>query len=230
MIAAPSRDWSVFKQIFADHSAGFRYAHPRYQTSYYDGLVAKMLGCGQPEQMGYLEYRCLHRGQGKHLVSMRCKSSLCLRCAKVYVDNWVSQVSKVLHEGVIYRHIILTVPAMFRTTFYQNAAVVLSALMRCGAQCLDDVYSAVKGKALRGGSITVPHTYGRNGQYHPHLHVLATRGGYDETGRGWEHVGYMPYALLRRKWQWHLLTMLRQTLKTEAIHQLVDACFRKYPK
>jgi hypothetical protein len=66
-------------------------------------------------------------GQGKHLVAMSCKSSLCLRCAKVYVDNWVSQVSQVLHEGVIYRHIILTVPAMFRTTFYQNAAVLLSA-------------------------------------------------------------------------------------------------------
>jgi hypothetical protein len=64
--------------------------------------------------MGYVEYRCLHCGQGKHLVSMSCKSSLCLRCAKVYVDNWVSQVSKVLHEGVIYRHIILTVPAMFK--------------------------------------------------------------------------------------------------------------------
>ena len=43
---------------------------------------------------------------------------------KVYVDNWVNQVSKALHEGVIYRHIILTVPAMFRTPFYQNAAVV----------------------------------------------------------------------------------------------------------
>jgi hypothetical protein len=188
-----------------------------------------MLGCGNPETMGYVEYRCLHCGQGKHLVSMSCKSSLCLRCAKVAVDNWVSQVSRVLHEGVIYRHIILTVPAMFRTTFYQNAAVVLSALMRCGAQCLDDFYSAVKGKALRGGYITVLHTHGRNGQYHPHLHVLATSGGYDEAGGCWEHVGYMPYALLRRKWQWHLLTMLRQTLKTEAIHQLVDACFRKYP-
>jgi len=56
----------------------------------------------------------------------------------VYVDNWVSQVSQVLHTGVIYRHIILTVPAMFRTTFYQHAAAVLSALMRCGGQCLDD--------------------------------------------------------------------------------------------
>ena len=35
-----------------------------------------------------IEYRCLHCGQGKHLVSMSCKSSLCLRCAKVHVDNW----------------------------------------------------------------------------------------------------------------------------------------------
>ena len=77
-------------------------------------------------------------------------------------------MSQVRHAGGIYRHIILTVPAMFRTTFYQNAAVVLSAFMRCGAQCLDDFYSDVKGKALRGGSITVLHTYGRNGQYHQH--------------------------------------------------------------
>ena len=132
-----------------------------------------------------------------------------------------------LHEGVIYRHIILTVPAMFRTTFYQNAAAVLSAFMRCGAQCLDDFYSTVKGKTLQGGSITVLHTHGRNGQYHPHLHLLATSGGYDARGERWEHLPYLPYALLRRKWQWHLLTMLRQTLKTKAIHQLVDTCFQE---
>jgi hypothetical protein len=145
------------------------------------------------------------------------------------VDNWVSQVSKVLHEGVIYRHIILTVPAMFRVTFYQNAAVVLSAFMRCGAQCLDDFYSTVRGKALRGGYITVLHTHGRNGQYHPHLHLIATSGGYDGPGERWEHLTYLPYELLRRKWQWHLLTMLRQTLQTDTVNQLVDGCFRQYP-
>jgi hypothetical protein len=229
MITAPSRDWSIFKQIFADHWEPFQRAHPRYQTPYYEGLVAKMLACGNPEQMGYIEYRCLHCGQGKHRVAMSCKSSLCLRCAKVYVDNWVSQVSRVLHEGIIYRHIILTVPAMFRTPFYQHAAVVLSAFMRCGAQCLDDVYRTVRGKALRGGYITVLHTHGRNGQYPPHLHVIATSGGYDGRGERWDHLTYLPYELLRRKWQWHLLTMLRQTLKTETVNQLVDTCFRKYP-
>src|SRR5438067_5987773 len=160
---------------------------------------------------------------------MSCTSSLCLRCAKVYVDTWVSQVSQVLHEGVLSRHIILTVPAMFRTTFYQHAADMLSAVMRCGAHCLDDFYSTVRGKALRGGYITVLHTHGRNGHYHPHLHVLATSGGYDGQGERWEHLQYLPYDLLRRKWQWHLLSMVRKTLKTDAINQLVDACFRKYP-
>ena len=229
MMTQSSGDWSVFQQIFAEHWDEFQRAHPRYQTSYYDGLVAKMLACGNPEKMGYVEYRCLHCGQGKHVVSMSCKSSLCLRCAKVSVDNWVSQVSKVLHEGVIYRHIILTVPAMFRTTFYQKATLLLSALMRCGVQCMDDFFSEVRGKALRGGYIVVTHTHGRNGHYHPHLHLLATSGGYDAPGECWEHLQYLPYALLRRKWQWHLLTMLRQTLKTETIYQLVDACFRKYP-
>ena len=173
MLAASSRDWNLFKQIFADHWEPFQRAHPRYQTAYYDDLVAKMLDCGNPEKMGYLAYRCLQCGEGKHLVAMSCKSSLCLRCAKVSVDNWVSQVSRVLHEGVIYRHIILTVPAMFRTTFYQNAAVVLSAFMRCGAQCLDDFYSTVRGKPLRGGSIVVLHTHGRNGQSHQHSYYLA---------------------------------------------------------
>ena len=162
MLATPSRDWNVFKQIFAEHWDGFKCVYPRYNTRYYDGLVDKMLGCGNPEKMGYVEYRCLHCGQGKHLVSMSCKSSLCLRCAKVYVDNWVSQVSKMLHEGVIYRHIILTVPALFRTTFYQNAAVVLSAFMRCGVQCMDDFFGhpfnaghSVASSTYREGLITL---------------------------------------------------------------------------
>jgi Putative transposase/Transposase zinc-binding domain len=229
MIAAPSRDWKVFTQIFAEHWDGFTRAHPRYQTAYYDALVAKMLACGTPEKMGYLAYRCLHCGQGKHLVSMSGKSALCLRCAKVSVDHGVSQVSKALHEGVISRHIILTVPARFRTTFSHNAAVLLRALRRCGVQCLDDFWSEVRGKALRGGSIVGIHTHGRNGHYHPHRHLIATSGGYDGQGERWEHVHYLPYALLRRKWQWHLLTMLRKTLDTDAINQLVDGCFRQYP-
>ena len=226
-IATPPA-WSVFKQIFAEHWDGFKRAYPRYDRCYYDGLVAKMLGCGEPDQMGYSEYRCLRCGEGTHRVAMSCKSSLCLRCAKVYVDTWVSQVSQMLHEGVIYRHIVLTMPALLRTTFYQQSQALLSPFMRCGRRCLDDVFSRISGRPLTGGYIMVIQTHGRNGQYNPHLHIIATSGGWDRQAQQWVHLDDVPYPMLRKKWQWHLLTMLRQTVKTSEIRRLVDMCYTRY--
>lgn len=228
MIAAPSQDWNVFQQIFVEHWDGFKRVYPRYNTRYYDSLVDKMLGCGNPEKMGYIEYRCLHCGEGTHRVAMSCKSSLCLRCAKVYVDNWVSQVSTMLHEGIIYRHMVLTMPAMLRQTFYQQSQALLSPLMRCGVRCLDDVFSRVSGTDLKGGYIVVIQTHGRNGQYNPHPHCIATSGGWDQEAQQWVHLDYVPYPMLRKKWQWHLLTMLRQTLKSKEINRLVDTCYTRY--
>src|SRR5713101_6522947 len=216
MAAEVIAGWNVFKEIFTEHWEGFKQFRPRYATPYYDDLVDKMLRCGNPDQMGYIEYRCLHCGQGKHLVSMSCKSSLCLRCAKVYVDNWVAQVSKMRHEGVIYRHIVLTVPAVLRTTFYQNAAALLSPFRRCGVRCLDDFFSRVSGRELTGGYIVVIQTHGRNGQYNPPLHVIATSGGWEESAKQWVHLDYLPYP------------MLCQTVKTKEMNQLVDACYTRY--
>ena len=229
MIVEPSRDWNVFKQIFVDHWDGFKQFRPRYDTPYYEGLVDKMLGCGNPDKMGCIEYRCLDCGQGKHLVSMSCKSSLCLRCAKVYVDDWVTQVSKMLHEGVIYRHIVLTVPDVLRTPFYQNADVLLSPFMKCGVKCLDEFFSEVSGKALKGGYIVVVQTHGRNGQYNPHLHIIATSGGWDGQAEQWVHLGFLPYPMLHKKWQWYALEMCRETLKTNDMNRLVKSCYDKYP-
>ena len=118
--------------------------------------------------------------------------------------NQVAQVSKILHEGVIYRHIVLTVPDVLRTTFYQNAQALLSPFMRCGVRCLDDVFSRVSGKPLKGGSIVVIQTPGRNGQYNPHLPIIATRGGWEPQAKQWMHLDYLPYPMLRKKWQWYL--------------------------
>jgi hypothetical protein len=138
MLAAPSRDWNVCTQSFTDHWDTFQRAHRRYQTPYYESLSAKRLACGTPEKMGSIADCCPHGGQGPHRVALRGKASLGVRCATVDVDNGVRQVSRGLQEGVLARHILLTVPAMCRTTVCPNAAVVLSAFMRCGAPCLED--------------------------------------------------------------------------------------------
>jgi hypothetical protein len=51
-MAHPSGEWSICKPIFAEHWEAFPHAHPRAQTASYEGLVAKRLACGNPEQRG----------------------------------------------------------------------------------------------------------------------------------------------------------------------------------
>ena len=179
MYAEVTPGWHVFKQIFTEHWEGFKPFRPRSNTPDYDDLVDKRLRCGNPDQIGSIAYRCLHCGQGKQRVAMSCKSSLCLRCAKVYVDNGVAQVGKMLHDGVIYRHSVLTVPEVLSTPFYQQAEAWLSPFMPCGVKCLDDFFRTVSGKALQGGSIVVVQTHGRHGQDNPPLPIIATSGGGD---------------------------------------------------
>jgi hypothetical protein len=43
-----------------------------------------------------------------------------VNCAKKYVDDFVSQVSAMLHSGVIYRHMVLTLPEQLRERFYRE--------------------------------------------------------------------------------------------------------------
>lgn len=110
-------DKDVFRSIFKEHWDEFKELHPSYNCDQYEEPVQKMLGCGK-ESGGYSEHRCLNCGRDIRRVCFTCKSCFCLSCAKGYVDNFVSQVSEILHPGVIYRHIVLTIPEQLRGIFY----------------------------------------------------------------------------------------------------------------
>ena len=92
--------------IIGNHSKD---RHPGYDTSQYENPVQKMLGCGK-ESAGYSEHRCVYCGGDIRRIGFSCKSGFCLSCAKKYVDDFVGQVSQVLHGGMNYRHIVLTIP------------------------------------------------------------------------------------------------------------------------
>ncbi len=112
-------------------------------------------------------------GKDLRRIAFSCKSGFCLSCSKKYVDDIVSQVSNMLHAGVIYRHMVLTVPKQLRIVFYRNRhyGSLLSSYMRSGHECLEDVVSTVKRLSLKIGCIVVVQTNGRSGRYNPHLHI-----------------------------------------------------------
>lgn len=221
-------DKQTFKKIFFDHWEPFKIAYPQYNTPYYDSIVHKMLDCGDPGKMGFAQYVCTWCGETRR-IAFSCKSSFCLTCAKPYTDRWVDFISRRLLPGVTYRHIVLTVPEFLHSWFSRDPAL-LSSLMQAGHACLLDVFkTSCSGIELDIGSIVVLQTAGRSGNYNPHLHILATSGGLDSDDR-WRHVSYIPFEMIHRKWQYYLLTMLRENISHPDIEEVIDFAWKKYTK
>ena len=184
---------SRFKQIFTDGWEAFKRDHPRYEVV--DEVVQKMLGCGDPAN-GHAIYLCPDC-QARCVVAFSCKSQFCLSCAKVYGQQWVATVQDMLHPGVTYRHLILTIPERLRPLIAQHAPALLDGLMQVAQRAMDAVVERTKRQAIKLGYIVVLQTAGRSASYNPHLHVIMTDGGLRADGT-WQRLGYLPYALLHR--------------------------------
>jgi hypothetical protein len=219
-----------FKKIFLEHWKDFKRNHTGYDNEYYEQIVEKMLGCGDAGN-GYTEYRCITCGNDIKRIPFTCKSSFCLSCGKVYSDLAVSRVSKMLHPGVTYRHVVLTVPEQLREMFYKyrKDKRLYAALMRAGYECLEDVVSVVRKQSVKIGAIVVLHTHGRSGSYNPHVHIIVTDGGINQEEKRWINLDYFPYEILHKKWQYYLLKMLKEQLG-ESVKKQVDVLWKNYPE
>ena len=123
---------------------------------------------------------------------------------------------------------MLTIPEFLRTWFYRDPTL-LSLFMRAGNACLKDILNTRCGTKLDIGNIIVLQTAGRSGHYNPHLHILMTAGGIDPLEQ-WQNVSYIPYDMMHRKWQYHLLKMMRENVSDPAIEKDVDRAWEDYPK
>ena len=219
-------DKSTFKKIFYDHWDAFKQFRPRFDSPDYNDTIQKMLDCGDPEKMGFVQYRCCNCGQVRR-IAFTCKSCFCLSCAKGYTDRWSDFIGRRLLPGVTYRHVVLTMPEFLRTWFYHNPTL-LSPFMRAGNACLKDILKTCCGIKLDIGNIIVLQTAGRSGYYNPHLHILMTAGGIDPMEQ-WKNISYIPYDMMHSKWQYHLLNMLRDNIDDPAVEKDIDRAWKDYP-
>ena len=220
-------DNSAFKQIFQDHWNEFKDVYPRFDTPQYNEAVRKMLDCGDPERRGFVQYRCRHCGQTRR-IAFTCKSCFCLSCARVYTEQWSDFIARRLFPGVTYRHVVLTVPDFLHPYFYRDPTL-LGTFRQAENACLKDIVHTSTGIPLDIGTIIVLQTAGRSGHYNPHLHILLTAGGLDPKGQ-YKSVGFIPYEIMHKKWQYHLLTMLKQNVSGPAVRKHIDRAWKNYPK
>jgi len=226
------REENLYTKIFKKHWIEFKQNKQSYATADYDEVVSKMINCGDPK-FGYIEYGCTYCGEQKHRIGFTCKSPLCLSCGRVNSENFVFKVMKKLHPGIIYRHLILTVPDQLLRLFYQRRKTkdLYNEFYKTGWEYIQDVFHRVKKKRLRCGAIIVLHITGRKGNYRPHLHIIVMNGGIDLITGKWVNIGYFPYEkILPKKWQWHLLNMIKRLDASQETKKLVDSLWKKYPK
>lgn len=143
----------------------------------------------------------------------------------------MSQVSEVLQPGLRYRHMVLTVPEQTRIVFYhdRHEGDLLSALMRCGYKCLEDVVGLAVRQKVKIGAIVVVQTHGRSGHFNPHLHIIMTSGGINEESGKWVELRYFPYEIIHKKWQYHLFRMVKDEARSDAMKHLVNELYERYP-
>ena len=214
--------WGKFKSIY-----------PSYSTGYYDSTINKAIRCRNP-QFGYIEYRCMSCGQGVHRSGFSCKTKFCIHCARKSSNDFIEEIMGKLHPGIVYRHLILTIPEQLRKIFYKNRITgdLYDQFIRIGRDYIEDVFRHVTGiKNLKIGCVIVLHTAGRPGTYNPHLHIIVMAGGIDPATGRWVDLPYFKYEnLLPKKWQYHLLKMIKSFDSSPENHSLVKKLWRIYKK
>ena len=187
--------------------------------------VEKLLGCGDFKN-GFATFICLNDGHTKR-IPFSCKSRLCSRCGKKYTDEWTERIDKDMFS-VIHRHIVLTISDKLWGYFEKNSELLKLLMDTAGKTVKRMLWEFSRsGKSLIPGVIMVLHPYGSDLKTNPHVHMLVTEGGLTKDNH-WHNQPFIPYNILRRIWQYEILTALRKRMPYDTkLNQIIDWCFTR---
>ena len=101
--------------------------------------------------------------------------------------------------------------------------------MALAQECLKDVFRTAFKIDLDIGLVVVLQTAGRPGNYNLHMHILLSSGGVTPENK-WHQISYIPYEILHRKWQFHLLRFLKTHLPpSPQLKSDIDKAWKEYP-
>jgi hypothetical protein len=188
-----------------------------------------MLLCQHPSK-GYIKYKCAEPlCGGIKIVHFNCNGKLCTNCGKKQTDKWASKVQRRLFP-VTHRHVVFTMPDAVWKVIEKDKKLIDVAFRTIPivvTQAFDYKYKN-KGLKIKPGIFAVLHTYGEDLKFNVHFHTLTTQGGITQYNQ-WKNA-FVSYESLRKVWQYHLLTRLKEAMsKTRENNIFIHRMFKKYP-
>ncbi len=109
-------------------------------------------------------------------IARSCKHRFCAQCGISGTNKWANATLTRL-MNCKHHHIVFTLPKPFRGLSQKNENKLHDILFKASTASINEWFE--KRCNLRVGSVSVLHTAGSDLKYHPHVHMIVSRGGYD---------------------------------------------------
>ena len=172
--------------------------------------VQAILSC-RTAALGGEVYRCPDCRQD-HFVYHSCNHRACPQCGNADALQWSAR-QKLKLLPVPYYLITFTVPEGLRFWLRSHQRLGYGLLLRESAATLQDVADREKYLGAQLGCLSVLHTWGRQLQFHPHVHCVVPAGGLRPDGLRWcqpKSAGFfVPQTVLAARFRNRLKAALR---------------------
>jgi hypothetical protein len=200
LAAVLRRHWPAYQRQFS------RQILPSHRRA-----VQAILEC-RTRALGGEVYRC-GDCQQDHFVYHSCNHRACPQCGQAAATEWIEQQKRKLLP-VPYYLITFTVPEGLRPWLRSHQKKGYAGLLRESAGALQDVAGRPKYLGAQIGCLSVLHTWGRQLQYHPHVHCVVPAGGLRADGLRWLRPKspdfFLPQSVLAARFRNRLKQSLRK--------------------
>lgn len=169
------------QQIFRDHGAACLAAGSMPDT--HRKAVRAIRDC-RSGACGHHVYQCAECGK-THVANSSCGNRHCPVCQHDKNADWVYR-QQLRRLPCNYFMVTFTMPEELRAVARHSSAQVYAALFDCAAEALRTLEADKRFVGCRmAGFFGVLHTWGRQLQYHPHVHFVVPGGGLSANRQRW---------------------------------------------
>lgn len=172
---------------------------PAVRNNFTKALVCRTTGLGAEVYASKAETK---------VVPHTCKSRACTSCGHRATVLWQREQWAALPE-IPYKGITLTMPDVL-WDFFQDRRLLADLPALAAGVIQQWAHTEHRAQILL---IVVPHTFSRRLTFMPHLHILASAGGFDEARATWISNLNLNKSILMQRWRLAVTTYLRVAYK-----------------
>ncbi len=161
-----------------------------FWRGFIDKVVARYLDCGTGEG-GFARLRC-EECHLERLLTFSCRPrGICPSCDAKRAAAFAALLHDEVLEDVPHQMWVFTIPRMLRVYFLHHREL-LGELSRIAYETVQELMATAcfEDDSFRPGMVSVVQTFGEAARFHPHVHGLCSRGGWNARGE-WIPVPYI---------------------------------------